>query len=196
LPDELRELHRWLWELDYDQSVEWTGGRPPGENVWRTAQANRLRGSPSEQLFYAEDGLLRRHGEEDPARGTVTDRYPNGQVEREFTLEGGKIVGEFREFHVNGQLKASRQFEDGKEHGPYVEYDQRGNRVKVGQFVGGLAQGAWSEFDARGTTRREYEMSDGQLHGVERIYNGRSQLIKENWFDEGELVRSQAHKPQ
>ena len=88
------------------------------------------------------------------------------------------------------------QFEDGKQHGPYVEYDEKGNRLKVGVFVEGVSAGVWTEFDVRGTKRREYEAADGRLHGHERIYNGRGQLIKENWYEEGELVRSQVHKPQ
>jgi antitoxin component YwqK of YwqJK toxin-antitoxin module len=197
LPDRLRELHQWLWELDYQGSAMWTRppGAFPGEHIWEAAQANRHRESPSTQLFYAEDGLLWRHGEEEPAGGRVVDRYRGGEVEREIILQAGKIVGEMREYHRDGQLALSAHYENGRQHGPYVEYDHRGTPIKAGQFVKGLAQGSWQEFDTRGTLRHDYEMVDGRKHGLERVYNGHAQLIKEHWYERGELVRTQVHNP-
>ncbi len=167
----------------------------PGEPAWEAAHANRRRQSPSKQLSYAEDGLLRRQGESEPASGRVVDQYADGEVEREITLEAGRIVGELREYHGNGQLALSAHYDGGRRHGPYVEYDQRGTQTVVGQFVEGLAQGPWQEFDTRGTLRREYEMVDGNKHGHERVLNGHAQLIKENWYEHGTLIRSQVHKP-
>ena len=100
-----------------------------------------------------EDGVVRRNL---PKRtGTARSWHENGELEEEYELVDGVVVGERRQWHDNGVLAKTEPHVSGRVHGTVRQWNRDGKLL--GEYTMTDGRGVTREWDEDGTLVLEHE---------------------------------------
>ncbi len=100
-----------------------------------------------------EDGVVRRNL---PRRtGTARSWHENGELEEEYELVDGVVVGERRQWHDNGVLAKTEPHVSGRVHGTVRQWNREGNML--GEYTMTDGRGVQREWNEDGTISMEHE---------------------------------------
>jgi len=112
----------------------------------------------------------------------VIEWYPNGQKEKEATIDGSRSdSGHVTEWYENGQMKSDQDMLEGRPDGLVTKWDESGQILSQETYVNGLPERAtWDEAGNSSTSLAEVEEAL-------RLAGAAKAAVAEYWWGTGEL---------
>ncbi|MBI1316982.1 hypothetical protein GC167_09020 [bacterium] len=121
-----------------------------------------------------------------PVNGTMTYRYPKGQVYRTVHYKNRLIEGQDLYYYPWGALQSKQHFSGGIRHGLAQSWHPSGAKKDSILFFEGLFHGQIKEWSMMGSLSYEAGYELGQIHGISRNYNSTGRLYVEKQWHLGE----------
>lgn len=107
--------------------------------------------------------LIKKKSIYDTDNGKKTEYYYSGRKKSEYTLQNGKLNGNYKSYFSNGNVK------------------------KTGFYIKGLGNGKFTEHNEKGIKTYEYNLRKDKLNGVFKIYFANGKLKKIRNYQNGKL---------
>ena len=91
---------------------------------------------------------------------------------------GGKIEGEFKEYHPNSNIKVTGKYVNGKLDGEYKEFHPNSNVKVTGKYVNGELDGEYKEFHPNSNIKVTCKYVNGKLDGEYKEFYSNKNI----WF--------------
>lgn len=131
-------------------------------------------GSPrSGGTVYGFDFLVRggSDGSDSPSDGRFIQRYADGSIAVDGSMENGERHGEWSGYHADGSLRLEGQYSEGKRVGRWKAYHPSGQLLGEGEFEAGLREGAWTLYYSNGLVKEHGFFAHDLLHGPWLFYD-------------------------
>ena len=105
------------------------------------------------------------------ATGSWTWWHPNGAIEKQGSLDGGKQVGHWSFFYDNAQMMLTGDYNAGKEQGAWAGFYRAGQKRFTGGLRCGQPAGAWTSWYEDGKPLSEGAYRAGKKAGGWTYYD-------------------------
>jgi len=122
--------------------------------------------------------------------GPVVEWYKNKRKKSEGNFINGKEEGEHKWWHENGQLDQVMFYKNGLAEGLVKNWFSSGNIRLESNLKNGKKEGLTTEWFENGKKFSEFNYSDDKENGMSSVWNKKGMLIKEEKFDNGNLIFS------
>ena len=111
--------------------------------------------------------------------------YKNNK--REFTINKGRLHGEFKRWDTKGQLDFQCTFKEGKEHGEFKLWFDNGRLDVHCTYENGKKHGEYKRWHKNGELELLTFYKEGKLHGECKEYHDNGQLREHSFYKNGKL---------
>ncbi|HCS20871.1 MAG TPA: toxin-antitoxin system YwqK family antitoxin [Bacteroidetes bacterium] len=121
------------------------------------------------KLFYDQNGNL--------YTGRQTTYHANGNIDADFNVSNGRIVGMAKFFYESGELMESGNYVDGLKEGVWIKQSKTGVTIAKASFKNGEKDGEWFIYDNSGKKLFEMHYTAGKRSGTWYQWDADGNLI-------------------
>ena len=127
--------------------------------------------------IYGPDGEILGEGELENGSGTITWKYPNGQLAYSTEVKFGQYHGKTETYYPDGTLKMTGQNLFDESAGEWIWYHPNGKVETKGSYVANARHGMWYWFYDNGKRNAVSEFEAGKAIGVRKDFNREGIII-------------------
>jgi len=120
--------------------------------------------------------------------GVLRKYYESGTIQLKSRWNNGVKEGKLISYYKNGQAGLIEPYNNGKIDGIVKNYDSLGNLVEMVTYKLGKKKGPYQSFYKNGKLEAEGNYKDDVEHGKFLVYYPNGEIMKNMYFDKGELV--------